>query len=233
MTSWEWWNPLTWGEAFVEISGKTLKTLGEVVDPFREGTLLGYEGPFWKAGEAITYPFRALGIVPAPAGEPEVGIPAAIEKVEETVDWGKKQFEDITGKVAETFGWGKEQYEAMTGKIGETVDWGKEQIGGTKEFIEEQFEETKEFIEGAWGSVKTGMEQIIIPFSELGRTFVELTKTITEKIKTFEIPELAPKLDITLPKITMPQIVMPSLEIPSTLPLALGGIAIAALLIMG
>ena len=102
----------------------------------------------------------------------------------------------------------------------------------------EQIEDTKDFIEEGWESVKTGAEKIIVPFSEWGKTFAEFTQAVTEQMKKFKMPELAPKIDIalpeiTMPQITMPQITMPSLEIPETLPLALGGVAIAALLIMG
>lgn len=66
-----------------------------------EGGLFGYKGPFWKLGEAVTYPFRAVGIAPTPPGEPLVGIPRMVQAGEEFIKDKSKKLERLAADLME------------------------------------------------------------------------------------------------------------------------------------
>lgn len=195
------------------------------LNPFKEGGILGYKGLMWGLGEAITSPFRWLGLIKPPTGEPKIGIPAAAEKVGETVDWAKGLIDEGKEWVGEKYEEGKEWIDDRVDDAKTVYNDAKTLIGGAYDDAKTLVGDTKDFIVDAFESVKTGAGQIITPVSDLFSSLADAIKGegLLKGVTGIKMPE------IRMPEIRMPEIKMPSVG----LPLALAGVGITALLILG
>jgi len=165
--------------------------------------------PFRKAGEIITYPGRAIGILPPGPGAELVGIPAAIEYVKEKVDTVEQTIADFTKGASA-------RYDALA------------------EFFARQIEDAKT----AAGEIVTPVSDFVKAITDAVGKF-EMPKMPEIKMPEIKMPEITmpeikmPDIGIVMPEIKMPTIAMPEMKIPETLPLAAAAIGITALLIFG